>query len=200
MAKTAHYFTKFEKGHLYHIYNRSIDKQPLFRNEDNYSFFLKKYYKYLSMVTKTYAYCLLGNHFHILLRVNESFPSSFMEKSAHEIVSHQLQKFFQSYAMAFTKQQGRIGTLFQTPFKRALITDDSYFTQIIYYIHANPQYHDLTNDFKHWPWSSFKEVLLKENQFLEYDEVLKWFGGESFYLEYHDERKLTDTRLHLEDD
>jgi putative transposase len=200
MAKLEHYYTKFEEGNVYHIYNRSIDKQPLFRNEDNYFFFLKRYHQYLSHVTDTYAYCLLGNHFHILLRVNESFGPEFGDKTAHDIVSHQFRKFFQSYAMAFNKQHERVGTLFQTPFKRALISSDSYFTQIIYYIHANPQYHKLTDDFKNWHWSSYNDILSDSHGYLNKQEVIKWFGGKDFYEQCHQERILTDSRLQLEDD
>lgn len=48
--------------------------------------------------------------------------------------------------MAFNKQQNRIGTLFQTPFKRALIDNAAYFTQLAHYIHANPQLHNLIDD------------------------------------------------------
>src|ERR1700709_2847473 len=97
MAKTEHYYTKFEAGDFYHIYNRTIDKQPMFKNEGNYEFFLRKYDEYLSGVVDTYAYCLLGNHFHILIQVrDEADLTTFkklsnlnVERSAHDLVSHQ---------------------------------------------------------------------------------------------------------------
>lgn len=69
MAKTEHYYTRFEEERFYHIYNRTIDKQPLFKNEGNFEFFIKKYDEYLSDVVNTYAYCLLGNHFHLLIEI-----------------------------------------------------------------------------------------------------------------------------------
>ena len=72
MARTDHYYTKFEEGRFYHIYNRAVDKKPLFKNLDNYEFFLKKYDQYLSPVIDTYAYCLLGNHFHLMVRVKDT--------------------------------------------------------------------------------------------------------------------------------
>jgi putative transposase len=202
MAKTEHYYTKFEEGHFYHIYNRTIDKQLMFRNNDNYRFFLERYHKYLSPVSDIFAYSLLGNHFHILLRIHDTFlqSSDFGNKTTHDVISHQFRKFFQSYAMAFNKQQQRVGTLFQTPFKRALITDNSYFTQIIYYIHANPQYHGLTSDFKQWPWSSYKHILSDKVGNLQRQQVIEWFGDKVAYQQYHNERTITDERLNLEDD
>jgi putative transposase len=71
MTKLEHYHTKFEEGNFYHIYNRTVDKQPMFRSDANYEYFLKKYDEYLSPVIDTYAYCLLGNHFHLLIHVQE---------------------------------------------------------------------------------------------------------------------------------
>ena len=197
MAKTEHYYTQFETGHFYHVYNRAVDKKSMFHNDENFEFFLKRYDQYLSPVIDTYAYCLLQNHFHLLIRVKEDIGdardlTTFQKLSnlsgdnpVHHVVSHQFRKFFQSYAMAFNKQQERVGTLFQTPFKRALITDDSYFTQLIYYIHANPQNHHIVDDFKKWKWSSYNSILLDKPTKLKKQEVLAWFGGKEPYLDFH---------------
>jgi len=215
MAKTEHYYTVFEEGCFYHIYNRTIDKQPMFRNEGNFEFFLKQYDKYLSSVTDTYAYCLLGNHFHILLRVKENlgaiqnFTASLKlsnhpnsdDKNSHDIVSHQFRKFFQSYAMAFNKQHDRVGTLFQTPFKRALVQSDAYFTQLVYYIHSNPLHHGLIDDFRDWQWSSYNRILLDKPTKLKKQEILDWFGGKSAYEQYHDslQKLMLEEKLLFED-
>jgi len=75
MAITEHYYTQFEEGKFYHVYNRSIDRKPMFLKEDNYQFFLRKYNQYLLPVLDTYAYCLLGNHFHLLVRIHDDLPS-----------------------------------------------------------------------------------------------------------------------------
>ncbi len=196
MAKTEHYYTKFEEDKFYHVYNRSVNRCPMFCNDGNHKYFLKRYDDYLSPVLSTYAYCLLGNHFHLLIRIhNTSDLSTFQKttnpmnlkptKSTHDIVSHQFRKFFQSYAMAFNKQQNRIGTLFQTPFKRALVNEDNYFTQLIYYIHTNPQSHRLIDDFRNWKWSSYKPLMNDRTGRLKKQEVLYWFGGLEKYKQYH---------------
>ncbi len=75
MAHTVHYHTKFDTGNYYHVYNRSIDRKPMFQNDGNYRFFLQQYDHYLSEVIHTYAYCLLGNHFHLLVRVHEDLTT-----------------------------------------------------------------------------------------------------------------------------
>ena len=60
-----------ESGKYYHIYNRGINGTNLFFEERNYLYFLQKYSFYMSDILDTYAYCLLGNHFHLLVRVKE---------------------------------------------------------------------------------------------------------------------------------
>ena len=206
MAKTEHYYTQFEAECFYHVYNRTIDQGKLFANYGNYVFFLKKFDEYLSGFVNTYAYCLLGNHFHLLIEILpekeimenlELFKQSdkgktivnrdslSFNKSVHEIVSHQFKKFFQSYSMSFNKQQGRIGTLFQTPFKRVKIDDDQYFTNIVYYIHSNPQKHGLLSDFRNYEWSSYQRILIEKPTKLRKREVLDWFGGREAYIQFH---------------
>ena len=66
MAITEHYYTKFEESYNYHIYNRSVDRKPMFKKDENYLYFMRQYNKYLSPVVDTYSYCLLGNHFYCL--------------------------------------------------------------------------------------------------------------------------------------
>jgi putative transposase len=221
MAKTQHYYTVFEEGNVYHIYNRTVDKQPMFKNEGNYEFFLRKYDEYMSPFVETYAYSLLGNHFHLLVRIKEELvankdkdlttfqklsnlnsPKVRQESSAHDIVSHQFRKFFQSYGMAFNKQQTRVGTLFQTPFKRVLVNNDTYFTQLIYYIHCNAQKHGLIENFRDWKWSSYNGILLEKPTKLKRHEVLEWFGDKDAYKQYHAllQKTLLDEKFFIEDD
>lgn len=71
MAKTEHYYTQFEPGRFYHVYNRTIDKKPMFFSRNNYEYFLRKFDTYLTPILDTYAYNLLGNHFHFLVRIKD---------------------------------------------------------------------------------------------------------------------------------
>ncbi|MBF8283376.1 MAG: hypothetical protein HW378_2291 [Anaerolineales bacterium] len=58
-------------GQYYHIYNRGNNRENVFREERNYPYFLKLYAKYIEPIAETYAYCLLRNHFHLLVRIRE---------------------------------------------------------------------------------------------------------------------------------
>ena len=183
MAKTAHYYTRFEDNGVYHVYNRTVDRKPLFTSKENYRFFIRRFDKYLSDYVKIYAYCLLDNHFHFMIKINELSPlikkdrsSSQKQKTTHDIVSHQFRKFFQSYAMAFNKQQNRIGTLFQTPFKRTKVDDELYFRKLTCYINTNAQKHNLVDDFRQWKWSSYHNTISdKETKLLRDDMIKNYF-------------------------
>ena len=203
MPYKEHYYTKFDEGNYYHIYNRSVDRKPMFKSEENFKYFLRKYNQYLSGTTDTYAFCLLEDHFHFLIRVQENLSSKFPDNmSTHEIVSHQYQKFFQCYAMAFNTQYDRVGTLFQTPFKRALIDNEKYLTQLVYYIHSNPEYHGLIENFRDWKWSSYKKIFNGIPSKLRKQDVLNWFGGKDEYINFHSVKSKVklDYKYRIEDE
>jgi putative transposase len=71
-----------EPDHIYHIYNRGINGENIFKEERNYRYFLEKYAKYIEPIADTFAYCLLKNHFHIAIRT----------KSEAEIVDFYVKK------------------------------------------------------------------------------------------------------------
>lgn len=203
MALTEHYFTKFAENNFYHIYNRSVDRKPMFKNERNFEYFLKQYDTYLSPVLDTYSFSLLNDHFHLLVRIREHLRKKQFEAlskknsiaaqennlTTHDIVSNLLRQFFQSYAMAFNIEHNRIGTLFQTPFKRALIEKEQYLPELVHYIHTNPQLHGLTENFRNWKWSSYNMILNDKPSKLKKKEVLEWFGNKEDYKRFHSDMK-----------
>jgi REP element-mobilizing transposase RayT len=67
----------FECEKVYHVYNRANGKENLFKTDENFRYFLRKYVEYIFPVAETLAYCLMPNHFHLLLRI----------RSEHELLS-----------------------------------------------------------------------------------------------------------------
>jgi REP element-mobilizing transposase RayT len=186
MAKKEHYTDPLLEGRFYHIYNRSIAEGNLFKSVENKAFFLKKCLHFFGDRISLYAYCLLNNHFHLLIRVEET--KNDIEVSEIEI-SGIFRRLFQSYALSFNSYYGRKGTLFQRPFKRALIETEQNFTNLIYYIHANPQRPGLINDFKQWNWSSYASMISEKPTSLCREEVLNWFGGKEQFIKFHSENQ-----------
>lgn len=179
---------------FYHIYNRGNNGDNVFYTNENYRYFLSRYDYYLSDYLETYAYCLLPNHFHLLVRVKpySNFPkgsNTIPERdgiAAPELAaSEQFRRLFLGYAQAINKQEGRTGSLFQKNFQRKEVSNPHYFSRLVYYIHANPQLHGVCNDFKEYAHSSYGRILTDRPSKLFKHEVLEWFGSKQSYVEFH---------------
>ena len=180
---------KLEFGKLYHIYNRGNNRENLFLEKRNYAYFLKLYVKYISIIAKTFAYCLMPNHFHLLVRIREE--REIIQKVEHSEqknydVTQQFSNFFNSYARSMNNTYGRSGALFKRPFGRKLITSDEYLLQLVWYIHFNPQKHRFTRNFRKYEHSSYQAILSNVQTFVSRDEVLSWFDGRDSFAEFHD--------------
>ena len=189
-------------GKYYHIYNRGNNREDLFRSPDNYQHFLRLYEKYISPVAETYAWVLMKNHFHLLVRVkdiNELDLPGFQNLAGLENLgglgnpSKQFSNLFNAYTKAFNKKYHRTGSLFEKPFHRIPITSDRYFRQLVVYIHTNPILHGFTDDFKDYPWSSYGTALSVKPTKLNRDMVVGWFDDTANFVKEHTLK--TDFRL-----
>ncbi|MDE0559270.1 transposase [Algoriphagus sp. NF] len=163
---------------FYHVYSRTIGEELLFRTEENCIYFLKKYQTHCSTHFSTLAYCLLPNHFHFLIRVKEI--------TEPEVALSAFSNFLNGYAKAFNKLYDRHGGLFQRKFKRKRIDKESYLSQVIIYIHRNPQKHGIVEDFKKWRFSSYQAIISQKPTQIDRDFVIEWFGDlEQFRKTHH---------------
>ena len=161
---------RLEAGKYYHLYNRGNNREPLFIEARNYEYFLKLYAHHIEPVADTFAYCLLGNHFHLLIRI-AAVPT------AHGTPSKAFSNLFNAYARSFNRAYGRTGALFQRPFGRVEVTSEAYRKHLVTYIHTNPQKHGLVTDFRTWPYSSYHALTTTVSTRLQRDEVRTWFTG-----------------------
>ncbi|TWI81454.1 hypothetical protein IQ13_2472 [Lacibacter cauensis] len=174
-------------GNYYHIFNRGVNSEDLFKEKRNYYYFLQQYQFYCTDVLETYAYALLKNHFHLLVYVKET--EAVLRKDGHGVyqpdASKQLSHFFNSYAQSINRAYNRTGPLFESAFKRKLIDDDSYLTSVIYYCHYNAQLHGFVSDFKEWEFSSYHSIVNNNTSFLASSKVTDWFGGRALFEQAH---------------
>lgn len=184
------YRIKIEPEKFYHIWNRGNNRENLFYTAANYEYFLRMYAEYLDPVAETYAFCLLPNHFHLLIRTKR-FPQSIevspmgdTSKKANP-VSQAFQRLFTAYSQAINVQQHRTGSLFQKPFKRLEVKSTIQLANLVYYIHTNPQRHRIIDDFRQYPWSSYERILKNRPSKLMKEKVIAWFSNKENYLNYH---------------
>ncbi|MGC5746168.1 transposase [Chryseobacterium sp. NFX27] len=199
--------TPIEADCFYHIYNRGINGENIFKSDQNYLFFLNKVSDFLIPVCNVYAYCLLPNHFHLLVKIKSDFELDSLVKvqnldkatnatkiglhSPQNIFSKQFARIFNSYSQAFNKENKRHGALIESPFKRKLITSDEYLINTIIYIHQNPQNHFLTPEFSKYIFSSYQTILSNSKTLLKREEVIELFDNrENFILSHKKDIEL----------
>jgi putative transposase len=189
-----------ETDAFYHIYNRGINSEKIFDTEENYLFFLLKFKIYLNPVCDVFAYCLMPNHFHFLIKVKSEIEINTFakvlnfdkkditkqEKGLHSfdsIVSKQMGKFVSSYSQAYNKVTNRHGALLESPFKRKRVENEEYLRNLIIYIHLNPI--GIKKNFESYIFSSYKAILSKVKTNLKREETIAVFGDIDNFIYLH---------------
>ena len=169
---------KLEKDNYYHIYNKGINGCSIFSNDENKIYFLKQLGNYLMKEASIYSYCLMDNHFHLVVKINGD----------GDIATQNFSNFFNSYAKAFNKQNNRTGSLFEKHFKRIRLENEEYLRNLILHVHLNPTHH-LGLNYKEHKFSSFQSFLSNKETKMERKEVLELFGGIDNFIFCHNQNK-----------
>ncbi len=187
----------FKPNTVFHVYNHGNAEDNIFREEENYYYFLERYAEYIYPIAKTYAFCLLPNHFHltIKIRTKEELTAFFENKGKDllgfgnlaSLVSRQFSHFFNAYSKAFNNKYDRKGRLFRKGLPRKPITNKTYYKNLTAYIHQNPIEHGFVKHPVDWPFSSYQIILARKETQLERKKVLNWFGGREAFVEDHED-------------
>lgn len=194
-------------GNTYHLFNHANGKENLFAESRNYDFFLAKLSHYVLPVAHIYAYCLMPNHFHLLVKIRseDKLIDFFTKKDKLEFreieadseivgtttgnqdflikkISKSFSNLFNSYTQAFNKMYDRMGSLFMQNIKREEINNDGSFCKVVHYIHANPVHHQFVKSIDQWAYSSYKTFLSTGTTKLEREYVLQVYGGVEWFL------------------
>jgi REP element-mobilizing transposase RayT len=187
----------------YHIYTHANGNECLFRSEENYLYFLKKYGEHIYPVAETYAYCMMPNHLHLAVKIRseeELLQHQRLGLTGFEnlsgLISQQFSNLFNAYTKAYNKRYNRRGSLFTRPFKRKAVESDRYFTELIVYIHNNPVHHGFVKNLLDWPHSSIHAYIWDKPSKLNRQHLLDWVGDKQQLLLLHNQ---TDFRHDLFD-
>ena len=164
-----------------------------------------------------YSYCLLPNHFHILVKIkNKKTVLKAAEKISSidrikkeatkkgndiiaSIVSEQFRRFFMAYSKAINNQTGRHGSLFTKRFKRKQINKFEYLQRLVFYIHNNPVHHEICENFKKYKWNTYQKILSSQKSKLMKADVIDLFENKENYVYMHKSRYDTDDISEIED-
>jgi putative transposase len=165
----------FVPGQYYHIYNRGAAKEPIFSNQGNYEYLLQLVRRYQKKYSVTVlAYCLMPNHYHLLLRQETDEP-----------LSKFINVLFNAYVQAVNIQQKRKGTLFEGRYKHIRIDRWEYLIHLCRYIHRNPVKARLATKPEDWPFSNYRDWIGLRNGTLKDDTFIRdHFMHAQNYLEF----------------
>jgi putative transposase len=194
-------YKNFSIGGIYHVYNRGVNKENIFLTKKDYEVFLHRLWENLfpKLVNKKkvswkekrrkmlppnsfdlISYCLMPNHFHLLIQQKTDLP-----------VTKLISKICTSYSMCFNKAHKRVGAVFQDQFKSVPIENNEQLLWTSYYIHKNPLEANLVKDLKDYRWSSYQEYFGEENNFkiCKKEIILKQFSSENQYMKYFEDQE-----------
>ena len=156
-------------GTLHHVIVRGINKRLIVNDVADRKNFVKRMGE-LAAGTKTtiYAWALMTNHGHILLRSAEIGLSGYMRR------------LLTGYAVSYNRRHRRWGHLFQNRYKSIICEEDAYFTELVRYIHLNPLRAKMVKSLDkldHYRWCGHGVIMGKlKHEWQNRDYVLKWFG------------------------
>lgn len=196
MARSSRFFSNSK---TYHIILKGIDSQTIFYDDQDRKFFLKQ----VSITKKefnyiVYAYCLMANHVHLVLKCEDAFLSSSMKS------------LLVRYVHYFNQKYKRTGPLMQNRFKSKNVENERYFMDVCRYVHRNPENAGIALT-QNYEWSSYKEYVGKEQiinknillhylnndikEFIKYTLKTSDIEDLKEYAEYEMIDKLTDEQL-----
>ncbi|MBI2338674.1 transposase [Candidatus Daviesbacteria bacterium] len=191
-----HRIIPFAIGEYYHLYNRGLEKQNLFTSNREFSRFIEAIFYYqiqnpkpkFSMrngpkmfpvdeskkIVDILCYCLMPNHFHLLVRqIQKGGISEFMRKLSESTTKYRNIKY------------NRQGPLFQGAFKAVHIETDEQLIHVSRYIHLNPLVAFIVKDLKFYPWSSYLEyIALRNNPAVKKEMILSFFKSPKYYEKF----------------
>ena len=154
---------------IYHIMLRGINQQTIFEDDEDYFKFVETLENYKAISGyKLFAYCLMSNHIHILIKV---------EKEDLELI---MKRIAGSYVYWYNWKYYRKGHLFQDRFKSEPVEDDEYFLTVLRYIHQNPLKAGLVKSIDDYQFSSYNNYIAEKGGVIDFDYTLSLMEKEAF--------------------
>jgi REP element-mobilizing transposase RayT len=171
-----------QAGNYYHVYNRGNNRQLIFLERENYLYFLRQLQaRLISKGVDIVAYCLMPNHYHLLVYLQTDDFSKLM------------QAFALCYTKAINKRHHQKGSLFQGPFNAIRVNSDEYLATLTRYIHLNPVRANLVEKAEEWEFSSYQEYIkLRQSNLLSLNEMRSPFDTAEDYRSFVEDATISD--------
>jgi putative transposase len=162
------------EGALYHVICRGVERRPIFRDDTDRSGFLARLERLVvEEGASLFAYVLLDNHVHLVLR-REGRP-----------LGQLMRRLLTGHSVSFNRRHRRAGHLFQNRYRAVLCEEDAYLLQLVRYVHLNPVRAKLVKDPSTYEWSSHRAYLRRRAPaWLRTEMVLEQLGGRAAYRRF----------------
>lgn len=187
---------------VYHVFNHAVGTENLFREDENYRYFLELAKNHLISICDVFAFALLPNHFHILLKIHsediliKNFELKYRKKiefdELSKLISRQFSNMFNAYSKAYNKRFNRKGALFIDYFRRKEIDNHVYLKNIMHYIHYNPVLHELCNSVEEWEFTSYNIYISDKNTKLNKMILIDNFEGRQSFVNFNKKKPVID--------
>ena len=154
-------------GAVYHIMARGNARQDIFLDDADRHRFLSLFAREVGQQGwRCYAYCLMGNHYHLLIETPEG-----------NLVTG-MRRLNGVYTQSFNRRHGKVGHLFQGRYHSVLVDRDNYLLELCRYVVLNPVRARIVKKAADWPWSSYRATAgkIQPPNWLAVDWVLGQFG------------------------
>jgi putative transposase len=170
---------KFQTGNFYHFYSRSNNEEIIFKDENDFLFFLERYRRHLDPFVSTLGYCLMPTHFHFIIKVITE-DCGLLKKNIAALLG--------GYTKVVNKLRGRHGSLFQPRAKAKEINDERYLLTLLAYVHQNPLRAQLAKRLEDWKYSSYADLAgLRNGSLPDREFIRKCFSSPAEFKEYSEE-------------
>ena len=164
------------KSGIYHIMLRGINQQVIFEDDEDFEKFKEKLETYKAISEyKIFAYCLMPNHVHLLIKI---------EKEDLDLI---IKRIAGSYVYWYNWKYYRKGHLFQDRFKSEPVEDEQYLLTVIRYIHQNPYKAKMVQNIDEYKYSSYNEYKNASDGITDIDFVMSLMDKEAF-IKYNNEK------------
>lgn len=188
-------YENFEFEQIYHLYTRVSGNENIFKNDNNYNFFLGKVEKYLLPVLEIHAYCLVPQRFSFLISFRSQIEifenlkledEDMSEDRIHKFLMQPVSNLLNSYSKAYNKMYGRKGALFIDYIKREKIDDVELLKNVFRKIHQIPTENFSNIVFEEWKYSSYRSYI-DDQKFSKINRelMMQYFSGKDEFISFH---------------
>jgi hydroxymethylpyrimidine/phosphomethylpyrimidine kinase len=186
MVQAPSVMKSFEPLTYFHIENKGEKDENLFVEEANYIYCISLIQFHISPIAHILAYSLLPHQLQLVVQFKSEneIPAQWKNNLTQPFTN-----LFMSFNQSMQKQHGAGSNLFQKTYEKHFLADETQLKQRIIDVHINTEKHQITEDFRQYPYSSFQNIILKKDRLVDANKCIEHFKDVDTFLQLHEEKQ-----------